>query len=104
MIAAQEELKPLCLNMLYSTLPGNCNEKGCPLSTCAERNDELPDGSRQPRFCISHGNPMASVMFIGEAPGSAEKNSYIPLAGAAEVLTTRCVMCESFEFCYRTLI
>ena len=47
---------------------------------------------------------MASVMFIGEAPGSAEKNSYIPLAGAAEVLTTRCVMCESFEFCYRTLI
>ena len=86
-----QHVKPATLELLYDTLPKHCGATQCTLHDT-------------PRLVMSYGNANADVMFVGEAPGTAEHCSLIPIAGGKEVLETPCAQCASFKECFRTLL
>jgi len=53
---------------------------------------------------MSYGSAEAPVMFVGEAPGAAERCTGIPIVGSEEVMETKCVMCKNFEECFGTVL
>ena len=59
---------------------------------------------KQPMLVMSYGSAEAPVMFVGEAPGAAERCTGIPIVGAEEVKDTKCVECKNFEECFGTVL
>jgi len=95
------------LECLYQTLAPHCERTECTL--CATEKEAYYDidmrtGELLPRLVFHHGNPNAKIMFAGEGPGLGERSSYVPFCGTGEVLESRCITCEDFETCFRTII
>jgi len=100
------ELKPLAIDMLHSLQHGICM-RGLSGNNCSLFGSETWSrgyGSDDPRFIMHDGSPLADVMFIGEAPGAGEWNTFIPLVGAEQVLISTCAKCTKMKECFRTIL
>ena len=100
-----KRLRGPLLDLLYAAKLPCCEEAHCSLFRSDIYFDTEPKtGELIPRIVPGYGGSNAKIMFVGEGPGSGERNSYTPLVGAEQVLASKCPDCIHFTECYRTLL
>ena len=103
--AVMDKLAGSILSVVHQAVPTQCERSECTLRNTKEWSaaGSLQD-SHAMRIVTHDGSPRAKAMFIGEAPGVGEWNTFKPLVGIDQVLQSKCIMCDLFEDCFSTIL